>query len=187
MRKIFKIFIVIFATLVVLFAAFAAVIFLDLAAYGATASETLTPTGASIGNAIVIYNPGLTGASKTVAEKVASSLQAKGYTVTLAGVKSQAAANTAWYSIIVVGGPVYAGGLTASVKDTLSNIVIADGAKVGIFGSGQGATTPQDIIQIQQSLPTRSDSALSKAIIVKIGESEDLDARAQDFVNQLTA
>ena len=92
---------------------------MDLAAYTATGSQTLTPTGTSIGKAIVIYDPGLSGTAKGVADKVASDLQTKGFTVTLAGIKSSAVANTTEYRVIVVGGPVYAGALTSSVKDFL--------------------------------------------------------------------
>jgi hypothetical protein len=185
LRKIFKITLAIFATLMIIVVAFGAIILLDVAAYTATGSQTLSPTGASVGKAIVIYDPGLSGISKGVADKVASDLQAKGYTVTLAGVKSSTAGTTAGYKIIVVGGPVYAGALTGSIKDALSNLVLDQGAKIGVYGSGQGATSPDDIAQIKQSMPTRSDAAIQNAIVVKIGSSEDLNERAQDFVNQL--
>ena len=93
MRKIFKIIIAIFAVLIIMVVSFGAIIFLDLAAYTATGSQTLTPTGTSVGKAIVIYDPGLSGTAKGVADKVASDLQAKGYDVTLAGIKSSAAAH----------------------------------------------------------------------------------------------
>ena len=185
MRKIFKIILAIFATLIIIVVAFGAIILLDIAAYTATGSQTLTPTGASVGKAIVIYDPGLSGTSKGVADKVASDLQTKGYTVTLAGVKSSAAGTTIGYKIIVVGGPVYAGALTGSIKDALANLVLDQGAKIGVYGSGQGATSPDDIAQIKQSMPIRSDTTLQNAIVVKIGSSEDLNERAQDFVNQL--
>ena len=92
MRKAFKIILVIFAILIIIVVSFAALFFLDLAAYTATGSKTLSPTGTSVGKAIVIYDPGLSGNTKNVADKVASDLQAEGYTVTLAGVKSSAAA-----------------------------------------------------------------------------------------------
>ena len=51
----------------------------------------------------------------------------------------------------------------------------------------QGATSPEDIAQIKQSIPVRSDATLQNAVVVKIGSSEDLNARAQDFVNQLVS
>ena len=119
MRKIFKIIIAIFVALIIVVAAFAAVIFLDVAAYTATGSKTLTPTGTSVGKALVVYDPGLSGTAKGVADKIASDLQAQSYTVTLAGIKSSAAGSTASFGVIVVGGPVYAGSITVSVKDLL--------------------------------------------------------------------
>ena len=185
MRKILKLIFAIFAALIIILVAFGSIILLDIVAYTATGAQTLTPTGSSVGKAIVIYDPGLSGSAKGVADKVAGDLQEKGYTVTLAGVKSSAAGTTTGYNIIVVGGPVYAGALTGSTKDVLSNLVFDQGAKIGVYGSGQGATSPQDIAQIKQSIPTSSDQNLQNAIVVKIGNGEDINARAQDFVNQL--
>ena len=155
MRKIFKIIIAIFAVIIIIVVAFGAIILLDVAAYTATGSQTLTPIGTSIGKAIVIYDPGLSGTAKGVADKVASDLQAKSYTVTEAGVKSSAASNTTDYSIIVVGGPVYAGALTSSVKDSLKGISISHEAPKWVFSEADKAATSQDdIAQIRQSMPT---------------------------------
>ncbi|TFH21707.1 hypothetical protein E4G67_05345 [Candidatus Bathyarchaeota archaeon] len=64
-------------------------------------------------------------------------------------------------------------------------MVLDQGAKIGVYGSGQNATSPEEIAQIKQSIPTRSDANLQNSIVVKIGSGEDLKARAQDFVNQL--
>ena len=186
MRKAFKIILAIFAVLIILVAAFGAVFFLDLSAYTATGSQTLSPSGTSVGNALVVYDPGLSGAAKDVASKVASNLQTAGYTVNLAGVKSSAAANTAGFKIIVAGGPVYAGALTSSVKDFLSNLKPDQGAKIGVFGSGSGATTPEDVAQIRNSVGTlQTGGSLANAVVIKIGQSEDLNARTADFVAQL--
>ena len=91
MRKIFKIILAIFAVIIIIVVAFGAIILLDVAAYTATGSQTLTPIGTSIGKAIVIYDPGLSGTAKGVADKIASDLQAKSYTVTETGVRSSAA------------------------------------------------------------------------------------------------
>ena len=183
MRKIFKIILAIFAVLIIIVCAFAALIFLDLAAYTATGTQTLTPTGASVGKALVIYDPGLSGNAKTVANKIAVDLQTANYTVTFAGAKSSDASKTAGYSVLVIGGPVYAGSLTSSVKDCLSNLKPDFGAKIGVFGSGQGATSADDIAQIKQSMPVKS--YLDGAVVVKIGEKEDLTVRAQELVTQL--
>ena len=195
MRKILKIVITVIAVLVILVVAFGALIFLDLAAHTATGSQTLTPAGTSIGKALVAYDPGLSGKAKTVAEKIASDLQNQNYTVVLAGIKSSVAANVTGYSIVVVGGPVYAGSETASVKDFLDNLSPGYASpgngpyiyiKLGVFGSGSGATSPEDIAAIKSSVPTLSNNTFSNPITVKIGQNEDLNARAQDFVNQLT-
>jgi flavodoxin len=127
----------------------------------------------------------MSGGTKKVADKVAGDLQETGYTVTLSGVKSSAAGTTTGYNIIVVGGSVYADALTGSTKNALANLLLNQGTKIGVYGSGQGATSTEDIAQIRQSIPTRSDVNLQNAIVVKIGRGEDLNARAQDFVNQL--
>ncbi|MCW3999931.1 MAG: hypothetical protein NWE93_06810 [Candidatus Bathyarchaeota archaeon] len=186
MRKILKIILAVIAVLIIIVAAFAAILLSDVAAYTATGSQTLNPTGTSMGTALVLYDPGLSGASTRVAEEVAADLQAKGFTVTLAGIKSPAAADTAGYDVIVVGGPVYAGAVTASVKDTLASIAQTHNSDtiVGVYGSGQGASTPEDIAQIKASVPALQSGDLSGAVVAKIGEDE-VAARATDFVNQL--
>jgi flavodoxin len=188
MRRIIKVLLGIFALLIILIVAFGAVFLLDIAAYTATSSQTLTPEGTSVGTALVLYDPGLSGATTRVAEKIAANLQAKGYTVTLAGIKSSAATNTESYSVIVAGSPIYAGGPTSSVKDFLGTLNPSSETSIGVFGSGQGSTTPDDVEMIQNAIPAlQSGGALSDAVVVKIGESEDLTARASDLVNQLVS
>jgi flavodoxin len=188
MRRIFKVLLAVFAVLVIIVVAFGAFFFLDLVAFTATGSKTLTPQGASVGDALVVYDPGLSGATTRVAEKVATDLQTQGYTVTLAGIKSSAAANMAGYNVIVAGSPIYAGAPTSSVKEFLNGLNSALGVKVGVFGSGQGSTSADDIAMIRNAVPAlQSDGALSGAVVVKIGESEDLAARSSEFVSQLVS
>lgn len=192
-RKAIKTILVIVAAIILMVAIVSAIFFVDLTAYTATGSQTLTTQIPSSGKALVIYDPGLSGTAKNVAAKVASDLEAQNYTVTLAGIKSSAAANTTGYSIIVVGGPIYAGSPTASVKDFLNNLqpgyAIPNGPyffiRVGVFGSGQGATTPSDVAAIKNAVPALKNGDLKGALIVKIGQTENLNTRAQDFVNQL--
>ena len=107
--------------------------------------------------------------------------------VTLAGVKSSETGITIGYNIVVVGGPVYACALSGSAKDAIANLVLDQGVIIGVYGSGQGSTSPEDIPQIKQSMPVRSNETLQNAIVVKIGSNEDLNARVQEFVNQLIA
>ena len=185
MRKALKIVLSIFAILVIIVAIFGALFFLDLSAYTATGSKTLPPLGTSVGKALVVYDPGLSANSKNIADKVAADLQAQNYTVTLAGIKSSAAATTTNYLIVIAGGPIYAGTPTASVKGFLANLKPEAGVNVGVFGSGQGATSPDDIAQIKTAIPALHNGSLSNAVVVKIGEKEDITTRSQDFVNQL--
>jgi flavodoxin len=188
MRRIFKILLAVFAVLVIVVVAFGAFFFLDLVAFTATGSKTLTPQGSSVGDALVVYDPGLSGATTRVAEKVAAYLQTQGYTVTLAGIKSSAAANTAGYKVIVTGSPIYAGAPTSSVKEFLNGLNPVSGTMVGVFGSGQGSTSADDIAQIRNAVPAlQFDGALSGTVVVKIGQNEDLDARSSELVNQLVS
>ena len=113
MRKAFKIILAILAVIIIIGAIFGALFFLDITAYTGPAAKTLTPTGASVGKALVVYDPGLSVNSKNVANQVASDLQTQNYTVTLAGIKTSDASKTAGYTIIVVGGPIYAGSPTS--------------------------------------------------------------------------
>jgi flavodoxin len=187
LRKIFKIILAIFAVLIIGFAMFGAIIFLDLAAYTAGGSQTLAPSATSIGIALVVYNPGLSGAAKGVAERVANELQAKGFTVTLAGVKSSAAENVAEAKIIVVGGPVYAGTLATSINDYLNKLIPNASARVGVFGSGSGAQEDIDIANIRSGAAALSEGGtLANAVVVKIGTGENVTSRVADFLTQLT-
>jgi hypothetical protein len=96
MRKIFRIILTIFAALIIIVVVFGTIVLLDVAAYTASGSQTLTPTGVSVGKAIVIYDPGLSGTQRESAIKSPTICRAKGYTVTLAGVKSSEAGITTW-------------------------------------------------------------------------------------------
>ena len=56
------------------------IVILDVA--GTFATDThLLPNGAPIGQAMVVYDPGLSGGAKDVATKISYELQSKGYNV----------------------------------------------------------------------------------------------------------
>ncbi|MCW4004992.1 MAG: hypothetical protein NWF04_00125 [Candidatus Bathyarchaeota archaeon] len=183
-----KIFIKIVAIVVGIGIVFGVAVATDFSAYMATDSETLSPMGASVGSALVVYDPGVTGAAKGVAQAVAYDLQNQSYTVTLAGVRSEAAANISGYKIIVAGSPIYAGVPTASVKDFLGNITSTQGIVLGVFGSGSGPEEPSDIEMITNALAELPNAdVLADAVVVKIGTGEDLSVRSADFVARLTS
>jgi hypothetical protein len=99
MRRVFKIMAIVLLVIVALFVSVFAIIGLDVAGLTATGSQTLNSCGNSVGHALVVYDPGLSGSAKDAATRIASDLQAKGYTVDLAGVKSKTAEITASYNI----------------------------------------------------------------------------------------
>lgn len=107
----------------------------DLASIMATGSETLSPTAQSVGRALVVYNPGLSGAAKESATKIAGDLTVKGYTVVLAGVRSPTAGSSIDYDVVIVGGPLYWGKLSSSTGDYLGRLNLKSGAKFGVFGT----------------------------------------------------
>lgn len=115
----------------------------DLASMLATGSETYSPAGISVGRAIVVYSPGLSGAAKESAAKIAGVLTGKGYSVVLAGIKSSAASSSVDYDVVIVGGPVYWGKLSSSTSDYLGKLNLKSGAKFGIFGT-TGSSQYQD-------------------------------------------
>jgi flavodoxin len=107
----------------------------DIASYTATGSTTLSPAGTSVGKALVVYNPGVSGAAKDAAEKIAGDFQAKGYTVTLAGIKSQAAADISGYDVVVAGGPMYFGRVSNSVDAYLNGLKPQKNVEIGVFAT----------------------------------------------------
>jgi hypothetical protein len=122
MREVFKIIIIVLAVLLIVSGVTAVVLFGDAVSYTATGSETLSPTGAAVGKALVVYNPGLPGGAKDAASKIAVGLQSNGYMVVLAGVRSAVAGNTSGYDAIVVGGPIYAGKPVGSIQGYLNGL-----------------------------------------------------------------
>lgn len=158
----------------------------DVMSYTATGSQTLNPTGNPVGNALVVYDPGITGSAKDVASLIASDLQAKGYKVDLAGIKSTAATNTSRYSIIVIGGPIYAGNASSAVKSYLNSLKPSENTKIAVFASGQD----KDILNNQEILkkevvPLPEGSQLKIIAVTKFISGNETNETAARFVNDL--
>jgi len=107
----------------------------DIMSYTAPGSKTLSPAKTSVGKALVAYNPGLSGAAKEAAERIAGDLQSKGYTVSLAGIKSADAANISGYNVIIAGGPMYWGRVSNSVDAYLNALKPQNGVRLGVYGT----------------------------------------------------
>jgi menaquinone-dependent protoporphyrinogen IX oxidase len=128
----------------------------------------------------VVYDPGLTGAPKNIADKVASDLQSRGYQVELAGIKSSAATtDIVQYQIIVVGGPVYGGNAAASVKSYLSNLKTAADANIGVFGVGSFSSSNDKIA------PLPNGSSLTIKETLKISTTQNPAEESAQFVTKL--
>jgi flavodoxin len=186
MRRLFKIILIVLLVFIVVFAVVGIVLFGDVAGAFAGGSETLSPSGEAVGKALVVYNPGLSGAAQNAATKIAERLQSSDYEVVLAGVSSAAAGNTSGYAVIVVGGPIYAGKPTASVQGYLNKLNPPANAVVGVFGIGDGPADSDDPAVIASEVaPLPSDNSVTLKTVMKISNKENLDARCTEFTTAL--
>jgi len=184
MRKLVKIGIIVIVAIVILFvSAFAAISF-DLSSLGATGSETLNPANNSAGSALVVYSPGFSGAAKQDATKIAGDLQAKGYTVILAGVRSGMAGKSSGYDIIIAGGPMYWGQVSSSIDAYLKTL--PGNAKLGVFGStGSGTFVQSDDTSLQQQVASATHSEnVAVKLILDGNETNDCENLVSTLVPQ---
>lgn len=166
MRRLWKIAIVVFAVILILILSAFAALSLDVSSYGATGSETLNPAGTPIGRALVVYDPGFSGAAKNDAAKIASDLQTQGYTVDLAGVRSETAGTKTGYAIIVAGGPMYFGQVSSSIGEYLKTVPL--NVKLGVFGatgSSSFSETDFNLFANQVAHATQNESVTLKLIL----------------------
>ena len=186
MRKIFKIAGAIIAILIIALVIVFALAALDVGSYSsdANSSQTLPAKGTMVGNALVVFDPGMSGNAKNVATAVASSLQDNGYQVCLAGIRSQAAANYSAYNVIVTGGPCYMGKIASSVQNYLKTFNPPQNTTVGAFGIGvlppDGNTTQ---VIAKEVAPLPNGSAVTIKAAMKIVTGEDINEKSTNFVN----
>ena len=150
----------------------------------ATSSQTLPPTGSPVGpmpgNALVVYDPGSTGAVKEVAKQIASDLAGQGFFVYLAGIDSETArGNASQYQVVVVGGPLDDGKASSSVQSYLQNLSQGNGTRIGVFGVGNSAVSNDQIA------PLPSGSNLTIKETLEISTSQDNAAQSTEFVTKL--
>jgi flavodoxin len=175
---------VVIIVVLAMLAAMSFIIF-DLWSMTAGGSETLTPAGNVTGHALVVYNPGIFGGAKGAADQIASDLKADGYTVTLAGVKSAAASDVSGYDVIVVGGPIYAGNASGSVKSYLQNLHPPADAKVGVFGYGSVVIDSTNLSAVLENVALVSAGTFTIDAAAKITPEDDKSKVCADFVTGL--
>ena len=157
----------------------------DIMSYTATGSQTLNPNGASVGNALVVYDPGITGTAKNVASVIANDLQAKGYTATIAGIKSSNVLNTTGYNVIVIGGPVYAGQPASSLQSYLSDINPPKEAKIGVFTTGSVIANSNNTAFVKKEIAMNNTNIYQIDEIMKFVNGNNINQKAEQFVNGL--
>jgi flavodoxin len=158
----------------------------DIMSYTATGSQVLNPAGMPVGKALVVYNPGVSGAAKNAAAEIAGDLQSKGYTVNLAGIKSAAATNTSDYDVIIAGGPMYFGRVSNSVDSYLKALKPQNDTAVGVFGTtGAPQFNDGDIATFGEQVATDLGSVtLDKKAATKTIRSGDAgNTDCSDFVS----
>lgn len=126
----------------------------DIAGHSDTGSRVLEPEGTPGGKVLVVYNPGLSGQLKDVAMTLGGQLVDEGYSVTVAGVKSDAAADIAGYDLVIVGGPIYGGGKCSStIKQYLKAFSPAEQVKLAVFATtGNGDLLQSDLDSLNEQV-----------------------------------
>jgi hypothetical protein len=156
--------------------AFSAIASTDASGRYATDSERFAAGVHPTGKALVVYDPGLSGAPKDIASKIAGDLLVLGYEVEFAGISSDAAANLSGYDVIVVGGPIYGGKVSSSVQSYLKALNPPVNTTVGAFATG---SIFKDMVT--QPFP---DSVTPKAAVL-LFRGDDADLECAGFVDAL--
>jgi flavorubredoxin len=157
----------------------------DLMSYTATGSETLNPAGNSKGNALVVYDPGLSGAGKKAAMDIAEDLKSKGYKVDLAGVRSKTAVSKLDYDIIIAGGPMYWGKVSKSIDTYLKTLKLPENVKIGVFGTtGSVEFHDEDIASLEKQVASNLSDSKAVTKTLRSGEANKKDC--EDFVFTVT-
>jgi hypothetical protein len=158
----------------------------DAMSYTDTSSQVLSPAGTSMGKALVVYNPGLSGAAKKAAAEIAGDLRSKGYTVNLAGIKSTAAANISGYDVIIAGGPMYFGRVSNSVDSYLKALKPQKDVALGVFGTtGAPQFNAGDIAMFGEQVATDMGNVTldKKAATKTIRSGDAANTDCSDFVS----
>jgi menaquinone-dependent protoporphyrinogen IX oxidase len=187
MRKILKIVVIAIAVIVILIVSAVAAISLDAASFTATGTQTLNARGTQVGRALVVYDPGFSGAAKTAAQKIADDLQSNGYTVELAGVRSQTAGNASGYDIVVVGGPMYFGEATSSIEGYLNALTLSSQTKLGVYvTTGSSQFVNSDYQSLQQQVTSATSNSHSSNVAVKMVLDGNETQNCADLISALT-
>lgn len=188
LRKVLKVLGLSILLIVVVIVAGYSFLRFDVMSYTATDSETLSPAGAPTGQALVVYDPGVSGGAKNAAVKIAGDLQSRGYRVELAGVRSPSAGNVSGYGTVVIVGPAYWDKLGSSAQSYLENLEVAHETRVGVFATGivePGSNDSAHMREFVTNLPAGSAvhvNAVAKLVTDFGGKDADQTAGHTDLM-----
>ena len=135
--------------------------------FGSSGSETLKTAGNVTGKALIVYDPGLSGGTKSAAFQMAKVLNSKGYVVTVAGVRSSDAANISGYDVLIVGSPTYGAKPTGPIESYLIGLKPSENILIGVYSLSGGNAQDSNLVMAQ----ILKDKALQVKVSMKFGNS----------------
>jgi|GEM_PF-1391324 len=155
--------------------------------FSSSGSVTLKSEGNVSGKVLIVYDPGLSGGTKSAAFQIANVLSSKGYAVTVAGVRSNEAVNLSGYDVLIVGSPTYGAKPTGSIESYLNSLEAPENIIVGVYSLAGGDAQDSNLVMAQ----ILKDKSLHVKVSTKFGNSA-FGASADknlysDFVSQLLA
>jgi flavodoxin len=130
-------------------------------------SKTIKSAGSITSKALIVYDPGLSGGTKTAAGYMAEDLKSKGYEVKLAGIRSREALDTSGYDLMIVGSPTYGATPTEPIISYLSILKPPENITIGVY-SLSGSDVPDSNLVMEQIL---KDESILVKVSTKFGRS----------------
>ena len=114
--------------------------------FTSSSAVNLKPEGNVTGKALVVYDPGLSGGTKSAAFHMANVLKSKGYEVKVAGVRSSDAGNLSGYDVLIVGSPTYGAKPTGAIKSYLNSLKPPKNVIIGVYSLSGGDVQDSNLV-----------------------------------------
>lgn len=125
--------------------------------------------------ALIVYQPSMSGVTNKMAEQIAKGLNEKGYEVVLNNPGAYLTADVSQYSVLIFGSPVYAGKLSPALLDYVKKIQVSPLQKVILFSTGSINEAPE-LDSLAALLPGSVNVQKAKFIVNRQGvESQAYD------------
>ena len=135
--------------------------------FNSSGSETLKPEGKVTGKALIVYDPGLSGGTKSAAFHMAKVLKSKSYEVRVAGVRSSDADNLSGYDVLIVGSPTYGAKPTGPIESYLKSLKRPENITIGVYSLSGGDVDDSNLVMAQ----ILKDKSLQVKVSMKFGNS----------------